>query len=168
MSGTSKLTILGAVYGIGDVTAKAQSLVSNNSLSVTADNATFGDTFYGVVKTLAIIYQYGNQLPQTVIAPENSEISINYVPTATYCPTSDKNTLTIVGAAYGLGEVTSRMQASVSNGNLTTTANTTNCSYGIDTFPGNVKVLTVVYQYGSNAMLVSITQENSSTEIHFS
>ena len=167
MSGTSKLKILGAVYGIVDVTAKVQSLVKDNSLSVRADNATFGDTFPGRWKTLAIIYQYGNQLPQTTIASENVEINIFYVPTATYCPTDDKNTLTIVGAAYGLGEVTSHMQASVSNGNLLINANDANCSYGIDTLSGSTtKVLTVVYQYGSNPMLVSITLENSNTEIH--
>lgn len=91
-----------------------------------------------------------------------------YLPLDTYSPNSDPNALTIVGALFGLGEVTSRMQAqaSVANGNLDITANVAMCSHGIDTFPEHVKVQAIVYLYGNKNMEVSITEENSNTAIN--
>lgn len=80
------LIILGGIYGLGNVTAKLQSLVQNNALTVTANNQTFGDKFPMHVKTLVVVYQYGSDLPQTVIAPENTTINISYVSTAKYQP----------------------------------------------------------------------------------
>lgn len=52
------LTIVGASYGTADVTTKVASLVNNNSFRATANNDTFGDTWYGIAKSLAVVYMW--------------------------------------------------------------------------------------------------------------
>ena len=64
------MTILGAAYGLADVTTKVCALVKNRSLAVTANNATFGDSWKGVHKTLVVTYQYGEQTPKVTYAKE--------------------------------------------------------------------------------------------------
>ena len=72
----NSLKILGATYGNLDVTEKVQSLVKDNALTVAAENSVFSDPWYGVVKTLAIVYQYGNQEPKIVIVKEHQTARI--------------------------------------------------------------------------------------------
>lgn len=52
------LTIMGASYGLGNVTEKVASLVTNNCFHAMASNDVFGDTWYGVVKTLVVVYMH--------------------------------------------------------------------------------------------------------------
>ena len=78
------LSIISSVYGLGDVTAKCQSLVQGNCLDVTANDATFGDTWHGVKKSLVTVYQYGANPPLMVITPEGSQQEIANKPTPSY------------------------------------------------------------------------------------
>ena len=58
-----RLSVLGATYGPEDVTSKVKSLISPfNTLSFKADNNTFGDSWYGVAKTLIIILGFGKDV----------------------------------------------------------------------------------------------------------
>ena len=51
-----KLSVLAATYGPDDVTYRVRNMVSSyNTLSFTVDNTIFGETWYGVAKTLVII-----------------------------------------------------------------------------------------------------------------
>ena len=69
------LKIMGAAYGLADVTDQVQSRVSNNRLDVSADSRIFGNAWSGL-KSLVIVYQYGNGPYQTAIATEGNEIHI--------------------------------------------------------------------------------------------
>lgn len=63
----SILTILGAAYGPNDVTEKVQSLVNEQggcTLSVTADNGTFGNPWKSHRKSLVIVSRYGSNEPR--------------------------------------------------------------------------------------------------------
>ena len=64
------MTILGAAYGLVDVTTKVCALVKNHSLTVTANNDTFGDGWHGIEKTLVIAYHYVEQLPKVSYAKQ--------------------------------------------------------------------------------------------------
>lgn len=58
-----RLSVLGATYGPNDVTYKIKTLISPfNTLSFKADNFTFGDSWYGVAKTLIIILGFGKDV----------------------------------------------------------------------------------------------------------
>lgn len=149
--------ILGAAYGLCSVTDKVQTLVTNRALSVTANNATFGDMWYGIEKSLVVVYQYGDEIPCVAIAKENSSIDITYKSAELYAGSADSNHLTIIGAAYGLGNVTSKCQSLVTANDLDITAN--NATFG-DTWEGVKKSLVIVYQYGTNQPLMTITAEN--------
>ena len=113
-------------------------------------------------KSLVIVYQYGNELPQTAIAQENSSIDVTYVHSNEYVESTDPTKLTIVGAAYGLGNVTSKCQSLVTDNTLNVTAN--NDTFG-DQWPGVHKSLVVVYRYGGNQPITTVTQESKQVDI---
>ena len=73
---SSQLRILGAAYGLADVTAKIQALVRYNHLNVAASNAVFGDTWRGTRKTLVVVYTYGHGSYETKVATEGNKIHI--------------------------------------------------------------------------------------------
>jgi len=56
-----KKAVYAAPNGEIDVTSILRKMVSDNSLTVTANNQLAGDPQYGVTKTLTIIYKYGNK-----------------------------------------------------------------------------------------------------------
>ena len=158
------LSIHGATYGPAPVTKKVVSLVRNRTLNVVANNDTFGDTWHGHTKSLTITYQYGQERPIVEIAKEGSALNIIYTPgSADYLPPTDPTSLNIVGAAYGLGDVTSNVQALVLNNQLNITAN--NETFG-DTWPGTEKSFTLVYQYGRNNPLLEVAIENDVVTVH--
>ena len=64
--------------------------------------------------------------------------------------------LTILGAAYGKSDVTSKVRAAVKDGSLIISAS--NDVLG-DTFVGNKKSLVIVYRVGNGEPMVLITQE---------
>jgi hypothetical protein len=74
------LTILGATYGPKDVTDEVERLVKNcrtGTLQLQGTNKIFGDSWKGNTKTLVIVYQYGQNAPQTVITKEKETVSLS-------------------------------------------------------------------------------------------
>ena len=55
------MTILGAAYGLADVTTKAHALVKNRSLVVTANNHTFGDGWHVLTRHLLLSINMENK-----------------------------------------------------------------------------------------------------------
>ena len=70
------LNIVGAAYGLSDVTNKVRSMVHHNRLSVRASNHIFGDSYPGVRKTLVVVYRYGYGGYRTKIVKEDETIHI--------------------------------------------------------------------------------------------
>lgn len=55
-----KLSVLGATYGPADITSTLKTLITPlGTISFKADNTTFGDSWYGVAKTLIVILGFG-------------------------------------------------------------------------------------------------------------
>lgn len=156
------LQIMGATYGPQDVTDKVKSKIDNQEVHLTANNATFGDSWKGTTKSLTVTYCYGNQLPQVAVVEENHQLNITFASFPTFQPSSDPNHLQILGAGYGLGNVTDRCAGLVSNQSLIVTAN--NATFG-DTWKGTTKTLTVTYQYGQESPRTAVVKENQELKI---
>jgi hypothetical protein len=78
----NRLTVLAATYGADNVTYKVKNLISSyNTLSFVADNTIFGDSWYGVAKTLIIVLGNGNEVKAVEIFTEreNCYIDLNDV-----------------------------------------------------------------------------------------
>ena len=157
------MTILGATYGLADVTTKVCGLVKNRSLAVTANNETFGDGWKGEKKTLVIIYQYGEEIPLIKFAKENEELEIIYKKTDVFTGSTNPDELTILRAAYGPSDVTHKTQTLVKNNTLQTEVN--NDVFGPDPWHGEKKSLVVVYRYGRNSSLMKVVPEGSQISI---
>ena len=73
-----RLSILAASYGTDDVTYKIKKMISKyNTLSFTVSNATFGDSWYGVAKTLVIVLGYGHDVRAVEIFTEREACYID-------------------------------------------------------------------------------------------
>ena len=154
------LCILGATYGPADRTDEVVSLVKDAALNVVASNATFGNTWKEKTKTLVVMYRYGNEKPAVKIAKQNERLSIAYDPpggASTYLPPTDPATLNVLGAVYGLGDVTMQVQSLVSGNKLNFIAN--NKTFG-NTWPDKAKTFTLVYQYGRDAPVMKRVKQN--------
>lgn len=157
------LQILGATYGPADVTATVSGQIDPfQEIHLTASNDLFGDTWKGTTKSLAVIYQYGDEQPQTAVVQENHDLNITYIKRNPFLGSTDPATLTILGAAYGLGDVTAKAASLVSQNQLSVTANNATFS---DTWKGTVKTLTVVYRYGRGTSDVAVCKENEQLTI---
>ena len=146
-----QLTILGATYGLADVTAKVTQRVDNFALTVPAENSVFGDTWVGVVKTLSVVYQY-NGIPLIHTVKEHETLVVG-------------QPLQILGATYGPTDVTAVVAAAVTpQQELHITAN--NTTFG-DTWPGTKKSLTVTYRYGQAQPQSTVVQEGAALAITY-
>ena len=70
------LRIIGAAYGLADVTYVVQSMVRNNRLQVRAINSVFGDTYHGVRKTLVVVYRFEDGPYRTKFVTEGNTLRI--------------------------------------------------------------------------------------------
>ena len=72
------LYILGAAFGLEEVTPKLKTMVtSRQTLSVTASNQILGDGWPGVRKSLVVVFKYGeNGVPTTKSVGEDSTLQI--------------------------------------------------------------------------------------------
>ena len=156
------LSILGAAYGLGDVTPKVNELVLNRSFEATANNDTFGDHWHGVAKTLVIVYQYGEETPTVATAKEGDELQFLYSQKPDYKGPTNPNTLTILGAAYGPADVTAKVQSFVKDGTLTVKAS--NDVFG-DPWHGVKKSLVIVYRYGRNNAEIKYVEEDGTISL---
>ena len=69
--------ILGAAYGPGDVTARANSLIHNHQLEITANNNTFPDSWHGRKKSFVAVFQNEEGRPYMLIVEEGTYISVS-------------------------------------------------------------------------------------------
>ena len=157
------MTILGAAYGLADVTTKVCELVKNRSLTVKANNSTFGDSWVGIPKTLVVTYQYGEEIPMVSTVKENEAMEILYSEKNAFLGSTDPNAITILGAAYGPSDVTQKAQNLVKGNTLQTKVD--NTVFGPDPWVGIPKSLVVVYRYGRNPPLTKIASEGSQMSI---
>ncbi|ETO31232.1 hypothetical protein RFI_05889 [Reticulomyxa filosa] len=131
------LIILGAAYGLSNVTDKVTRLVSNNQLTVSASNQVFGDCWCNVKKTLVVVYKYGVNATSVGIAIVEEEKKMIITRNSREW-THNKfqlqpDTYIIFGAAYGVADVTTKTQSLLSNSQRTVVAN--NKIFG-DSWPG--------------------------------
>ena len=156
------MTILGAAYGLADVTSKVSELVRNRSLTATANNSTFGDSWVGIPKSLVVTYQYGEELPTVSAVKENETMEIIYSKKSTFLGSTDPDVLTILGAAYGPSDVTQKAQNLVKGSTLQTKVDNSVFS---DPWVGVPKSLAIVYQYGRNRPQTKIAAEGSEMSV---
>jgi hypothetical protein len=157
------LQILSAFWGLKSVRAIAQASVSRRALSVNASDTVFGDGWPGVVKSLDVVYQYGDFLPQQAIAIEGNTLSIDFDPSVpAYRPPADPRTLNIFSAAYGPADVTSKVVALTAAGRRNFTAD--NAQFG-ETWPGHRKSFSMTYSWGPAAVSSKCVAEGSAVEI---
>ena len=144
-SDSNPITILGATYGLADVTNHVADLVKGqDSITIRAQNQVFGDSWFGTVKTLTVVYRIRNGPIKVVTCKENESITI-------------QSSFQILGATYGPADVTEKVQSLVSGDNLSVQAS--NSVFG-DPWVGNRKHLTVVYADGSEKPKVAFAKEN--------
>ena len=144
------LHILGAFYGLKDVTDIVRASVSRRRLSVSASSGVFGDGWPAVRKTLHVVYQYGGHKPQMATATENQLLHIEYDPGAPAGQAlPEPRALNVIAAAYGPVDVTAQVAALVNNASLSFTADSK--TFG-DTWPAAVKSFSMVYGWGAAAL----------------
>jgi len=147
-------TVVAAVYGLHDVTQTLVNVVQQNGLNFKIDNATFQDGWPGVAKTFIAAFIDPRGQFQAFIKKENDAIQV-----------ADNSKLTIVKAAYGLAEVTGKVQELVNKeGGHSLNIQVSNNVFG-DTWPGTAKALVVVYQEGSGPVQIAIQKESGALSI---
>ncbi|MBV9822774.1 MAG: hypothetical protein JO144_11085 [Actinobacteria bacterium] len=156
------LQIISASWGLADVTATAQGLIEQQSLTVEASNDVFGDGWPGVEKTLDVVYQYGDQQQQLAIATEGNTLVIDYTPLPAAEASPDPRTLAVIKAAYGTADVTEQVIALISGQSLNFVAD--NATFG-DSWPGVVKSFTMAYTWGPSTSSSVVVAENSQVQI---
>jgi hypothetical protein len=158
------LNIYGAFYGTGDVSDKVAKSVVNNSLSICASNAVFGDPLYKVRKTLVVFYSYGsNTTIFSAVAMENEFITINYLPSIHNAPQVPIQSLpAILGAIYGVKNVTPEVAMLTAKGTKSIPASNQLLGDGLY---GIKKTLCVLYVDSKSATQRQATTEGNSIVI---
>ncbi len=156
------LFILGAAYGLEPVTQQVRDLVKNRQLDL-IPNMILPDNWFRNYKSFVMVYQFGDEKPQLFISDEFKKISIRYEQKEQEEVKINPDQLLILGAAYGLNDVTTKVKSSVYENELVTLVN--NTLFGDASWKLSSKTLVVVYQYGSSPPVVSITQELKKVEI---
>ena len=133
------IEVHGAAYGGKDVTEKVRALVSSGVTTIEASNSVFGDPWHGVDKSLAVTYR----TVQTVTCKENESITLPHG-------------VQILGAAYGLADVTSKVQ--ILYGGNQTSILADNAVLG-ESWPGTDKSFSVTF--ATNQTQTKVVSENS-------
>ena len=127
-------------------------------------NGLFGDPWPGKAKSLVVIYQYADEQPQVAAVKQDTTLNINYEQRPKYSPVTTPGVLQIVGAAYGLGNVTDKCQSLVTHGrDLAVDVN--DSTFG-DHWAGAQKTLVVVYQY-NNTFPMTISKQDEMLSINY-
>lgn len=142
--------VLSAAWGIQDATAIVQSLAFRRTLSIDASNQALGfDGWPTNQKTLVVVYQYGNEQPQSVITTEGNHLSIDYSSNPAYQPPLDSSSLNVIAAAWGPASVTTPVISKVGGGSrLDLVANI--ATFG-DSWPHKKKSFVLSYSWGPSA-----------------
>ena len=151
----SNITILGAAWGLDNVTSQAQEkIVDKKKFDSIASNAAWGkDGWPGKTKTLVVIYKYDGAVPMVQIVIENGTMTFVASPP-----------MYVLGAAYGLADITNQVQGMIQNRQL----NLIPVHAFKDSWPGHNKSFVLVYQYGNQMPKLAIYNENDSVGILYS
>ncbi|HEX8366017.1 MAG TPA: hypothetical protein VF603_12125 [Allosphingosinicella sp.] len=167
------LQILGAAYGKADVTAIVAAAVDRhadpNTLDIAADNATFGDGWPGIPKTLTLVCRFGSDgAPVVKVAREGERLTIGAADHAASLDNQSPETrspgfLTLWGASYGPADVTDKAGAFCgSDQALAFTAD--NGTFG-DSWPGVRKACVLVSSYYPQPPVVTIAEEGGGLKL---
>ena len=127
--GNGFVEILGAAYGPADVTEKVRSLFDGGVKVIQAENAVFGDSWPGIVKSLHISYRHCED-SKTVTVKEGGAIAV---------PEGSE----IHGAAYGSIDVTRLLRQKYAAGERNFGGN--NGVWG-DPWPGMPKTFSISFR----------------------
>ena len=159
------LSILCAAYGKLDVTNKVRSLVKNRELAFTPSNESLGeDGWEKNKKSFTVVYQYGKQTPKTRIVREDDGIVVRYEKADDDSLPTNPETLTILGASFGIHNVTKQVRDCVKDNKLQLTITKT-LFFGHDPWKGVTKSLVVVFANGSNPPRMNIAVEGEEMTI---
>lgn len=173
-SNTGVLQIVGAAYGLAQVTSQVIGLVCRQtfpeSLSILVSDRGFGDTWTGTAKTLTVVYRYDDGPTHVAVAMEGEtlEIGVPQFEQAAVSPDSSiaQQSLTIWGASYGCLDVTEALR-----GMVIQPAGTLNLVAGDATFgsAGHAacKALVIVASYAGQVPFVDIVIENTSYALQY-
>lgn len=101
--------ILGAAWGPLDVTDTVAALVRGGTLAIPANNTTFGESLAGWAKSLVVVYRYGDDQPRVGVVTDGGTLFLSDRPRGvTY--TKPTVGIHILGAVYGVGDVTSAIR----------------------------------------------------------
>jgi len=168
-----QLEILGAAYGLADVASQVRKAVnqsvSPNTLSIRADNATFGDSWPGFAKTLSVVCRYGSDGAAVVKAAREGETltlgQAEYDASRAGASTAPgvAGRLTIWGATYGPADATGALRSRIGGGQaLDFTAD--NATFG-DSWPGVRKTCVTVSSYQGSGLVTDIVIETAASSI---
>jgi len=150
------LRILGAVYGRGDVTDKVKSRIRPGTgglpeLNIAAENSWLGDSWVNVRKNFTLVAQYSTGNIFTDNCNENERYTLKYRPS-----------LTILSAAYGLADVTQQVRSLVGSRRDLSLVPKQALE---DSWPGTIKTLSVLYQYGNEKPTMAVGIEQNTFNI---
>lgn len=166
------LQIVGAAYGLKQVTAQVIKLVNRQAfpetLTVLASNQVFGDTRIGHEKTLTVVYRYDGGPPHVATASEGQTLNIG-VPqfeqaaqasVLTPEDTPVQPALTVWGASFGRHDVSTRVRSlvDVSTGALSLTANSATLG---DADEGKRNTFVIVASYCGQVPFIDIVVEGN-------
>ena len=166
------LQIVGAAYGLKQVTAQVIKLVSRQAfpetLTVLASNQIFGDTWIGHEKTLTVVYRYDGGPTHVVTASEGKTLNIG-VPqfeqaAQASVPTPEDNAvqpaLTVWGASFGRHDVSTKVRSLVdgSTGALSLIADRATLG---DAGEGKRNTFVIVASYSGQVPFIDIVVEGN-------
>jgi len=159
------LSILSAVYGRKEVTEKARTLTSRRQLHVPATDNIFGDSWEGNPKSLVILYQYGLEEPMLSITQELSTANIDYTAGSPRWTDANVVDLQVLGASYGLHNVTKKLSDLVSRATDTSVMVEASDKVFGDGWISVTKTLVTFYSYGPGTVRTAITVQGSTLQI---
>ncbi len=137
------MEVLLAYYGPKDVTSIVQSKVFSNKLVVDVSNSIFGDPMPGTTKTLVVYYRFDASRIFSQVGLEGTKMVISDFVHIHTAPGPKVMKTAALAAVYGPKDVTLEVSELLAKGIWQFKVD--NGIFG-DPFPGQRKVLTVVYQ----------------------
>lgn len=172
------LQILGAVYGLLDVTNRVIDRVDRNTVpqslpETPASNSVFPDGWPGEDKTLTVFYRYGQTGRFGVVTATEYGKGLtikgpSFTADGTHLTDELANTVTllVLGATYGPADVTGKVAGLVDTRTQTLNIRADNATFG-DPWKKR-KVFVALVQYGSDPAFLLVAKENERVECKYS
>lgn len=174
---TGVLQIVGAAYGLKQVTAQVIKLVDRQAfpetLSVLAITRVFGDTWIGHHKTLTVVYRYdgGPTCVTTVMEGQTLSIGANEfnesLQSAIEASTANPSEpgLKVWGASYGPSDVSATVRSLVTPvGTLSLVADSATLG---DAWDGNHKTFVIVASYAGQVPFIDIVVDGAAYALSY-